>query len=172
MKLVHMVIAGMAVVLACVASAPSRAQQSTFKDQIVGTWKVVQLKATSGGKVSNPLGEQPAGYVSITPTRIWLLFVDSTREAPAAAALTDAEAISAMKTHVAWTGKYATTDQTRDGLKLTAHVDAASSQALTGTDRVYLMRIDGNRLMMKSPGVIVPMTGATSVVEIELVKAE
>jgi hypothetical protein len=27
-------------------------------------------------------------------------------------------------------------------------------------------------MMMKSPGVIVPMTGATSVVEIELVKAD
>jgi hypothetical protein len=29
-----------------------------------------------------------------------------------------------------------------------------------------------NKMMMKSPGVIVPMTGATSVVEIKLVKAD
>jgi hypothetical protein len=34
------------------------------------------------------------------------------------------------------------------------------------------MRIDGNKLMVKSPGVIVPKTGATSVVEFELVKAD
>jgi hypothetical protein len=34
------------------------------------------------------------------------------------------------------------------------------------------MRVNGNKLMVKSPGVIVPMTGATSVVEFELVKAD
>ena len=77
-----------------------------------------------------------------------------------------------MKSHVAWTGKYTTADQTPDGLKITAHVDTASSQAITGNDRVYFMRVDGDKLTMKSPGVIVPMTGATSVVEIELTKAE
>jgi hypothetical protein len=53
-----------------------------------------------------------------------------------------------------------------------SHVDTAASEALNGTDRVYFMRVDGNRLMMKSPGVIVPMTGATSIIEIELVKAD
>src|SRR5579863_2043311 len=153
-------------------STPICAQQMATKQQLVGTWKVVTLKATSGGKVSMPLGEHPAGYVSITPTRIWLLFVDSTRKAPAAPTLTDAEAIAAMKSSVAWTGKYVTSDQTPDGLKLTSHVDTASSEALNGTDRVYFMRVDGNKLMMKSPGVIVPMTGALSIVEIELVKAD
>ena len=122
-------------------------------------------------KVSYPLGEKPAGYVSVTPTRLWLLFVDSTRKAPAAAALTDAEAIASMKSHVAWTGKYSTAEQTPDGIKAIAHVDTASSQAITDTDRVYFMRVDGNKLMMKSPGVIIPMTGATSIVEIGLAKA-
>ncbi len=52
-------------------STPICAQQMTTKQQLIGTWKVVTLKATSGGKVSNPLGEHPAGYVSVTPTRIW-----------------------------------------------------------------------------------------------------
>jgi len=153
-------------------STPMYAQQMTTKQQLVGTWRVVTLKATSAGKVSNPLGEHPAGYVSVTPTRIWLLFVDSTRKAPAAATLTDAEAIAAMKSSVAWTGKYVTTDQTAEGIKLTSHVDTASSEALNGTDRVYFMRVDGSKLMMKSPGVIVPMTGLTSIIEIELVKAD
>jgi hypothetical protein len=153
-------------------STPIYAQQMTSKQQLVGTWRVVTLKATSSGKVSNPLGEHPAGYVSVTPTRIWLLFVDSTRKVPAAATLTDAEAIAAMKTSVAWTGKYVTSDQTGDGIKLTSHVDTASSEALNGTDRVYFMRVDGSKLMMKSPGVIVPMTGLTSIIEIELVKAD
>ncbi len=38
-------------------STPICAQQMTTKQQLVGTSKVVTLKAPSGGKVSNPLGE-------------------------------------------------------------------------------------------------------------------
>jgi hypothetical protein len=150
----------------------SYAQKATTKDQFVGTWKVVELKTTSGEKVSYPLGERPDGYVSITANRIWLLFVESARKAPVAAALTDAEAISMMKSQVAWMGKYTTADQSPDGLKIIAHVDTASSQAITGNDRVYFLRVEGEKLTMKSPGVIVPMTGALSIVEIELTKAE
>ena len=131
--------------------ADDHAQQATTKDQLIGTWRVLTLKATTGDKVSYPLGQQPAGYVSITPTRLWLMFINSTRKAPAAPALTDAEAIALMKSHVAWTGQYITADQTPDGIKVMAHVDTASSQAITGTDRVYFMRVEGNKLVVKSP---------------------
>jgi hypothetical protein len=101
-----------------------------------------------------------------------LLFVDATRKAPATPTLTDAEAIAMMKTQVAWTGKYTTAEQTADGIKVTARVDAASSQAIFNTDRVYLIRVNGDKMMAKAPGVIVPMTGQTSVVEFELVKSD
>jgi len=151
---------------------PSAAQQMTTRDQLIGTWRVVALKATSGDKVTYPLGEKPDGYVTLTATRFWLLFVDSTRKPPAKPTLTDAEAVAMMKTQVAWTGKYVTGEQTPDGLKVTAHVDAASSQAITGMDRVYFARVDGGKAVFKSPGVIVPMTGAMSVVEFEMVKAD
>ena len=77
-----------------------------------------------------------------------------------------------MKTQVAWTGKYTTAEQSAEGIKLTAHVDAASSQAIFDTDRVYFIRVDGDKMIVRSPGVIVPMTGATSIVEFELVKAD
>jgi hypothetical protein len=151
-------------------SHPSIAQQAT-PDQLIGTWKVIAVKATSGEKVSYPVGERPDGYLGITPDRLWLLFVDSTRKAPTAAALTDPEAVAMMKSHVAWTGKYST-DQTPDGTKVTAHVDAASSQAITGTDRVYFLKLDGKYLMMQTPGAIVPTTGITSIIEVQLVKAD
>jgi hypothetical protein len=163
----------LATIIALAAAwGPSHAQQTITKDQLIGSWKVLNLKATTGDKVAYPLGEQVAGYVTITPTRFWLLFVDATRKSPAAPALTDAEAISMMKTQVAWTGKYTTAEQTAEGIKLTAHVDAASSQAIFDTDRVYFIRVDGDKMKVKSPGVIVPMTGAKSIVEFELVKAE
>jgi hypothetical protein len=151
--------------------ATSGAEQATTRDQLVGSWRVLSLKATTGDKVAFPLGENVAGYVTITPTRFWLLFVDATRKAPAAPALTDAESVAMMRTQVAWTGKYTTADHA-EGIKVTARVDAASSQAIFDTDRVYVIRVDGNKMMVKSPGVIVPMTGATSVVEFDLVRAD
>jgi hypothetical protein len=49
--------------------------------------------------------------------------IDPTRKAPAAATLTDAESISLMKSHVAYTGKYDVDPaQTPDGIKITIHV--------------------------------------------------
>jgi len=152
-------------------SVPSYTQQATTKDQIIGTWKVLSLKGLTAGLVKYPLGEQPGGYVTVTATRMWLLFVDSRRPAPISAA-PDAEAIAAMKTSVAWTGQYTIGEQNQDGLKATARVDNASSPALPGTDRVYFMKVEGNKLTMKSPGVIEPMTGITSALVIELVKAD
>jgi hypothetical protein len=154
------------------ASAASQAQQMTTKDQILGTWKVVSLKGLTAGLVKYPLGEQPQGYVTVTPARMWLLFVDSRRAAAASAALSDADAIAAMKTSVAWTGQYTIGASSPEGLKATARVDTASSPALPGTDRVYFMKVEGNKLTMKSPGVIEPMTGVTSALVIELVKAD
>jgi hypothetical protein len=159
------------IIAVTLAGGPSHAQQTTTKDMLIGSWKVLNLKATIGDRVTYPLGEQVAGYVTITPTRFWLLFVDATRKAPAAPTLTDAEAIAMMKTQVAWTGKYTTGEQTAEGIKLTAHVDAASSQAIFNTDRVYFVRVNGNKMIVKG-NVIVPMTGQTSVVEFELVNSE
>lgn len=154
------------------ASVPSYAQHATTRDQLIGTWKVVSLKGETAGLVKYPLGEQPRGYVTITLTRMWLLFVDSGRARPASTMLTDAEAIAAMETSVAWTGRYTIGGQSPDGLKATAHVDTASSPALPGTDRVYFMKVEGNKLTIKSSGVIEPMTGVTSALVMELVKAD
>jgi len=123
------------------AAGPLHAQQTTTKDQLIGSWKVLNLKATIGDKVTYPLGEQVAGYVTITPTRFWLLFVDATRKAPAAPALTDAEAIAMMKTQVAWTGKYTTAEQNAEGIKLTAH----------GTERESALWVDSFRLPVLKP---------------------
>ena len=153
------------------AAGPSHAQQKTTKDQLIGSWKVLNLKATTGDKVAYPLGDQVAGYVTITPTRFWLLFVDATRKAPTTSTLTDAEAVAMMKTQVAWTGKYTTAEETAEGIKLTAHVDAASSQAIFDTDRVYFIRVNGNEMMVKGT-VTVPMTGQKSIVEFALVKSD
>ena len=158
--------------LALALSTPVQAENVTTKDQIVGTWQVLSLKTTSEGNISYPLGEHPTGYVTFTPARMWLVFASASRTTPASPTLTDAEAAAAMKTHVAWTGKYTTAEQTPEGIKIVAHVDTASSQAIKGADRVYFVKVDGNRISVKSPAVIVPMTGKLSVVEFEMEKAD
>ena len=122
--------------------------------------------------IDAPFTDIQATSVTITPERIWLLFVDSSRRATASATLTDPEAIAMMKSQVAWTGKYTVGEQTSDGIRITAHVDAASSQAIVGNDRIYFVRVRGNKITFKSPGVIVPMTGKTSVVEFEMTRSQ
>jgi hypothetical protein len=55
---------------------------------------------------------------------------------------------------------------------VSVYPDAASNQALTGTTRVFYMRVDGNKLTLKSPGVVIPTSGLTSVVQLDLVKVD
>jgi hypothetical protein len=47
----------LATVAVALVTVPSFAQHTTSYDQLVGTWKVVILKAMSEGKVSYPLGD-------------------------------------------------------------------------------------------------------------------
>jgi hypothetical protein len=143
--------------------------QSSAQEQLIGSWKVVSIKATVGDKISYPFGERPSGFVGIAPDRVWVMVVDSTRKAPASATLTDAEAVSMMRTSSAYTGKYVT-NATSDGVKLTIHVDAAANQALNGTDRILFVHVEGNKLTLRSPAIVIPTTGQTSVVEAEYVK--
>jgi hypothetical protein len=152
-------IAGFAIT---VAPGPSTAQSHMTKDQLVGSWQITSFKATAGNQVIYPLGEHPGGYWGFSQNRFWVLLIDSTRKAPAAAAFTDTEAVALMKTHAAYTGKYdADPAETPDGIKITVHVDASSTQALTGTERVFFMRVNGSKLTVKSPSLLIPMSGQT-----------
>lgn len=153
-------------------SLPSQAGEMT-KDQLMGTWQAVSFKATTGDKVGYPLGQQPGGYLGFTPNRFWVMLVDTTRKAPASAAITEAEASMLMKTHAAYSAKYEVDPaQTADGIKVSVYPDAASNQAITGSKRVFYMRVDGNKLTLRSPGVVIPTTGQTSIVQLDLVKVD
>jgi Lipocalin-like domain len=66
--------------LAAIFAMPATADETTTKQQLIGTWKFINLKATNGNEVSYPFGEKVTGYVTYTPDRIWVLVVDSTRE--------------------------------------------------------------------------------------------
>ena len=154
------------------AASGVRSQPATNWDQILGTWRAETLKVTSGGETTYPLGEHPSGFVTMTSERMWLLFVDPARKAPESPTLTDTEAVAMMRSQVAWTGKYTVGEQTPEGVKITAHVDAASSQAIVGNDRPYFVRVDGDKITFKSSGAVVPMTGKTSVVEFQMTRSQ
>jgi hypothetical protein len=152
---------------------PATAQEATTKDRLVGTWHLVLFTSTSGNEISHPLGEHPGGYVAFTDTRFWVMLVDDTRKAPATVLPTDAEAISLMRTHAAYTGKYDTDPaQTPAGIKVIIHVDAASNQAITGTDRSFFMRVDGNKLTIDTSTTVNAITGVTAFAHLEFVKAD
>lgn len=162
-----------AIAATCFAVLTARGEESVTNSQLAGAWLLKSFKATSGDQLNYPMGEHPGGYVGFSPTRFWVMLVDTTRKAPASAAMTDAEAASFMKTSAAYTGKYvADPTPTPDGIKLTIRVDAAANQALTGTDRVLFARVEGDKLTLKSPTIVIPTTGQTSVVQLEFVKAD
>lgn len=156
-------------------TAPAFAQSKSqmTRAQLLGTWRLVSLKTISNGKTSYPLGEHPGGYAGYTSTRVWFMLVGTNRKAPATATPTDAEAGALMKSSAAYTGKYDVDPaSSKDGLKVTVHVDAAANEGLKGTERIWFARTEGDRLKVKSPALFVPMTGTTSNVELEYIRAE
>lgn len=142
------------------------------KDDLLGTWRVLSFKALADEVVSHPLGERPGGYVGFNTKRFWVMLTDGSRMPPAAAALTDAEAVALMRSCAAYTGKYEIDPvQTSEGMKMTVRLDAAANQALVGTDRVFFLSKNGGRLIFASPAVVTP-NGSTSVVHLEFAKAD
>ncbi len=170
--LMKTILAMIVAVGATMLTRPLLAEEMT-KDRLVGAWQLVTFTATSGDKVSYPMGEQPGGLVGFSPTRYWVMLVDTKRQMPAAATLTDPEAVALMKSHVAYTGRYdVDPSPTPDGIRVTIHTDAASNQALAGKDRVFFMRVDGNKLTLKSPALVIASTGLTSVARLEFVRVD
>jgi hypothetical protein len=55
--------------------------------------------------VNYPLGKHLGGYVGFSLARFWVILLDTTRKAPASAAMNDAEAVSFMETSPAYTGR-------------------------------------------------------------------
>jgi hypothetical protein len=83
------------------------------------------------------------------------------------------EAISLMRTHAAYTGKYdADLAETPAGIKVTIHVDAASNQAITGTNRSFFMRVDDNKLTIETSTTVNAITGVTAFAHLEFANAD
>ena len=116
-----------------------------LKRQIVGTWQLVSVVyEDQATKERTPVyGEHPKGIQIATPEGRWLaLMTAENRPVPK----TDADRAQALKTMIAYTGRYRV-----DNGKVITKVEAAWNEAWVGTEQVRNIRFAGDRLYIESP---------------------
>jgi hypothetical protein len=116
------------------------------KPTIVGTWKLVSVVYEDAQtKERTPvLGEHPRGIQIATPEGRWLALVTADgRPVPKS----DAERAQALRTMIAYTGRY----RVEDG-KVITKVEAAWNEAWVGGEQIRLLRFEGNDIVhIESP---------------------
>ncbi|HXQ83322.1 MAG TPA: lipocalin-like domain-containing protein [Xanthobacteraceae bacterium] len=116
-----------------------------LRQRIVGTWKLVSVVyEDQATKERTPIyGEHPKGIQIATPEGRWLaLMTAENRSVPR----TDAERAQALKTMIAYTGRY----RVAAG-KVITKVEAAWNEAWVGGEQVRAIRFDGDKLYIESP---------------------
>ena len=116
-----------------------------LRRHIVGTWTLVSVNyEDQKSKERTPVyGEHPKGIQIATPEGRWLaLMTGENRPIPQ----TDADRAQALKTMIAYTGRY----RVENG-KVVTKVEAAWNEAWVGGEQVRAIRFDGDRLYIESP---------------------
>ena len=116
-----------------------------LKRTIIGTWVLVSVnyEDQASGERTPVYGAHPKGIQIATPEGRWLaLMTAQGRAVPR----TDEERAQALKTMIAYTGRY----RVENGHVITK-VEAAWNPAWVGTDQVRAVRFDGDRLYLQSP---------------------
>ncbi|HUD87727.1 MAG TPA: lipocalin-like domain-containing protein [Xanthobacteraceae bacterium] len=116
-----------------------------LRRHIVGTWKLVSVAYEDvATKERTPVyGERPKGIQIATPEGRWLaLMTGEGRPIPQ----TDADRAAALKSMIAYTGRYRV-----EGGKVITKVEAAWNEAWVGGEQVRAIRFDGDRLFIESP---------------------
>jgi Lipocalin-like domain len=116
-----------------------------LKRQIVGTWALVSvLYEDTATKERTPVyGEHPRGIQIATPEGRWLaLMTAEGRAIPN----TDADRAHALKSMIAYTGRYRV-----ENSQVITKVEAAWNEAWVGGEQVRHIRFEGDRLYIESP---------------------
>ena len=125
--------------------APARADDTELKDKIVGVWTLVSVVyEDQETKARTPvLGEHPKGRQIATADGKWLALVTAEgRKVPK----TDEERAQALRSMIAYTGRY----RVEDG-KVITKVEAAWNEAWVGGEQTRFIRFEGDRLFIESP---------------------
>jgi hypothetical protein len=116
-----------------------------LRRKIVSTWTLVSVVyEDQATKERTPVyGEHPRGIQIATPEGRWLaLMTAQNRAVPK----TDEDRVQALKSMIAYTGRYRI-----EAGKVITKVEAAWNEAWVGGEQVRSVRIDGDRLYLESP---------------------
>ena len=118
---------------------------AALRKQIVGTWALVSVVyEDTATKERTPIyGEHPKGIQIATAAGRWFaLMTAEGRMIPK----TDEDRAQALKSMIAYTGRY----RVEDG-KVITKVEAAWNEAWVGGEQVRHIRFEGDRLFIESP---------------------
>ncbi len=138
----------LALALAVVFSPDANAQ---CKDSVVGTWKLVSVKAkTDKGDVDKAvLGQNPSGLLTYTADgRMMVIISDDGRKPLSIAdrvAVPAEERAQAYSTFMAYAGPYTFTCD-----KMVHHVEIASLQNWVNTDQTRFVTLQGDRMSVRN----------------------
>jgi hypothetical protein len=141
--MMRVVVFGLTVFLA--SSTLARADDAALRKEIVGTWDLVSVVyEDQATKERTPVyGEHPHGVQIATPGGRWLaLMTGENRPIPK----TDEDRAQALKTMIAYTGRYRV-----EGGKVITKVEAAWNEAWVGGEQTREIRIMDDRLYIQSP---------------------
>jgi len=118
-------------------------------EELYGTWRLVSYRRTvlATGETTDIFGKSPKGFINYgADGRVLVLFVSDQRpKPPDPAKMTDQERIDLFKTMYAYGGTY-----TYDGKTVTHHIDVSWNESWTGTNVVREVKLEGNRLILKT----------------------
>jgi hypothetical protein len=137
----------LAIILLTMLSLPvlARADDAELRKEIVGTWKLVSVVyEDQATKERTPIyGDHPRGIQIATPEGRWLaLMTGENRPVPK----TDEDRAQALKTMIAYTGRY----RVENG-KVITKVEAAWNEAWVGGEQVREIKIEDDKLYIESP---------------------
>lgn len=136
----------MRALLLCVLLLLSAPLHAADAGKIVGTWKLVSVMYEDAQtKERTPvLGQHPHGYQIATPEGRWIAVVTADgRPVPK----TDEERAKALRTMIAYSGRYRVEDD-----KVITKVEVAWNEAWVGGEQVRFLRFEGDDLLhIESP---------------------
>ena len=140
-------------ILLLLLARPAWADDDSDRRNIVGVWKLVSVVYEDAQtKERTPvLGEHPKGRQIATADGHWLALVTADgRKVPQ----TDEERARALRTMIAYTGRYRV-----EGGKVITKVEAAWNEAWVGGEQTRFIRFEGDRLFIESPPMPHPNVG-------------
>jgi Lipocalin-like domain len=130
-------------------------------DSVVGSWRLLSWvqEDVESKAVQSVFGDNPVGVITYTSDGNMSVFIANPKRRPAGGPLpTDAEAADLYRTMIAYSGTYSI-----DGNKVTHKVEVSWNQAWNGTDQQRLIEVKDNRLTIKSPTMVSPISGKESI---------